>query len=450
VSRLAAVMLAGSLGGCATPSPEAPPPLPPPEASLAPTPAASAPPRATPFLEHVLGVIGRSRGLTPKHPVPGVVLARKDLLARVKEHVRREVPEPAIRAEGLVQKLLGLFPTGDDYEAATYALLEGQLAGYYEPADGTMYVANDLDESNASLTLAHELVHALQDQYWDLKVRSAYVAGEDDHDAAFSGLAEGDATLAAADLEAERLRPGATALDLPDGVLERALLESTDTGSVAPHALRMALVAPYVDGTRFVATLRREGGWAKVDAAWDRPPETTEQLLHVDKWRAHEPALAVHVPPPPSPGYALLEANTYGEQGLRLTLREWLPSSVADAAASGWGGDRVALYAQGDRGYAAEWLVRFDEAAPGPVDGFAARCFAAIGRALPKLGHVTEKTGVSACVERSGNGVLAVKRAGRDVVLVLGAVDVEGGAWRASMTCKVANEWAEEGLRVRQ
>ena len=449
MSRLAAVMLAGSLGGCATPSPEAPPPLPPPEASLAPTPAASAPPRATPFLEHVLGVIGRSRGLTPKHPVPGVVLARKDLLARVKEHVRREVPEPAIRAEGLVQKLLGLFPTGDDYEAATYALLEGQLAGYYEPADGTMYVANDLDESNASLTLAHELVHALQDQYWDLKVRSAYVAGEDDHDAAFSGLAEGDATLAAADLEAERLRPGATALDLPDGVLERALLGARTPGR--SHRTRSAWRSwrPMSTGR---ASSRRSAGRAggrsrrRVGPS-PRDDRTAPPCRQVAGARAcpRRPC-----PPPPSPGYALLEANTYGEQGLRLTLREWLPSSVADAAASGWGGDRVALYAQGDRGYAAEWLVRFDEAAPGPVDGFAARCFAAIGRALPKLGHVTEKTGVSACVERSGNGVLAVKRAGRDVVLVLGAVDVEGGAWRASMTCKVANEWAEEGLRVRQ
>jgi hypothetical protein len=73
-----------------------------------------------------------------------VVLPREELIARVKDHVSRELPPQAIRNEGLALQLFGFLPTPFDYEGAEYALLQDQLAGYYEPADGTMYMASDL------------------------------------------------------------------------------------------------------------------------------------------------------------------------------------------------------------------------------------------------------------------------------------------------------------------
>jgi hypothetical protein len=392
-----------------------------------------------------LATMSRIRGLSSVQPVPSVTLPRSALLEQVKEHIQREVPPSAIQAEGLVQKLLGFFPVDEDYEAATYALLEGQLAGYYEPENGTMYLAGDLDLANARSTLAHELVHALQDQHWDLRTRSRYVAGQDDKDSAFSALAEGDATSAMEDETLARERPGATALDVSDADFARVLRESVASG-VAPHALRMSLVAPYVDGVAFVNGLRRQGGWASVDAAWEHPPETTEQILHPEKWRAHEPAIVLPPPPPPAGDLTIAMANTYGEEGLRLAFEEWMPEVEAGLAASGWGGDRAGLYGRGEAEHALLWHVRFDEATGGDAGAFAARAFRAVSLALPKLGRLERSEEGAACVAREGNGVMGVVRDGRDVVLAFGTVSVSGAGWRASMSCGEAVAWAKAAL----
>jgi GNAT superfamily N-acetyltransferase len=132
------------------------------------------------LIARTLKKVSDARGLAATRGVPGVTLSREALIARVKAHVAREIPPVAIRQEGLVLQLLGFVPLDFDYEAETFKLLEAQLAGFYEPSDGTMYMAADLDDDNADATLAHELVHALQDQHYDLKPHSKYTPGQSD------------------------------------------------------------------------------------------------------------------------------------------------------------------------------------------------------------------------------------------------------------------------------
>jgi hypothetical protein len=393
--------------------------------------------------------VSRTRGLKAKMPVPGLMLDRSALIARVKSHVDQEVPHEAISHEGLVQQLLGFIPTHFDYEGATYALLESQLAGFYEPADGTMYMAADLDDENTYATLAHELVHALQDQYWNLGPHSKYVPGEDDKSSAFSALAEGDATSAMADILIGQARPGATALDMPDELFVEQVIGGMSGGAVAsaPHVMRMGLVAPYIDGTLFVHALRRKGGWAAVNRAWERPPETTEQILHVDKWEKHEPAIAVESPSFSAlgPGWSDAEADTYGELGVRLTLGEWLGASRASALATGWGGDRGVLVKKGDT-YAFAWRVRYDDASPkAPSDVFATKAFAEIGTAIDKVGHGRSiKVGGSVCIERTEQGPMLVGRHGRDLIVIAGPATISAKAWASAGHCAQARKWALE------
>ncbi|MBV9949593.1 MAG: hypothetical protein JOZ69_22320, partial [Myxococcales bacterium] len=197
--------------------------------------------------------VERARGLDSKSSVPGVLLDRPALIARVRSHVSHELPPEAIRNEGLVLQLLGFVPTQFDYEAAEYRLLQEQLAGYYEPADRTMYMANDLSDEEADATLAHELVHALQDQRWNLEQRSKYRPGDGDRSEALSALAEGDATSAMFDTLIEREAPGKgkTALDLPESVFSEQIRQSMNQGPAAdaPAVMRASLAAPYIYGT---------------------------------------------------------------------------------------------------------------------------------------------------------------------------------------------------------
>jgi hypothetical protein len=423
------------------PAPTAAPPV----ASTAPA-AGPAPSRQARLIDKMLHRVELARGIKSSKPVPGVLLDRPALIARVKDHVTRELPPEAIRNEGLTLQLLGFVPLEFDYEQAEYKLLQEQLAGYYEPADGTMYLASDLGDEDAEATLAHELVHALQDQRWNLQERSKYRPGEGDLSEAVSALAEGDATSAMFDVMIAHAAPGSgkTAIDMPDEVFAEQIRNGMNDGpsASAPHVMRTSLAAPYIYGTLFVHTLRRQAGWYEVDRAWDNPPTTTEQIMHVEKWRAHEPALKV-----PAPSFAALGAgwtasdeDSEGELGTRIAFEEWMPPREAATASAGWGGDRSVLLTKG-AGAAFAWTVRFD--AGKTKDELALRAYSMLVAALG--GPATTRDPGFVCRERTDRGPLAVARIGDEIVFTAGpATTGAGGAWKSDGSCALARRWSQE------
>jgi hypothetical protein len=417
----------------------------PPVASAAPANDAG---RQARLIARTLKRVEMARGLESRKPVPGVLMDRPGLIARVKDHVTRELPPEAIRDEGLALQLFGFIPTKFDYEAAEYALLQDQLAGYYEPADGTMYMAADLGDEEAEATLAHELVHALQDQRWNLEQRSKYRPGDGDHSEVVSALAEGDATSAMFDVMIARAAPGTgkTAVDLPDDVFAEQIRAGMNDGpgAGAPHVMRTSLAAPYIYGTLFVHALRRRGGWDAVNRAWDDPPTTTEQILHMDKWLAHEAAMPVTAPTFATlgAGWKVDDEDTEGELGARIAFEEWMEPKVAAEASSGWGGDRGVLVTNGDKA-AFAWKLRYD--AGKSRDDRAARAYGTLTRALDKtLGPAGTRDAVFACRERADRGPLAVARAGGDVIFVLGPVSTAAGGWTSAGECALSRKWVRE------
>ena len=246
-----------------------------------------------------LARVGTVRHLAPRAPVEARLLDRAGLMNNVREHVEREVPADVVQSQGELLIALGLLPPDYDYLQGVFQLLQSQLAGFYEPHDKRMYLASDLVDRAADATLAHELVHALQDQHYDFGSRLVYRAGANDEQSAFQALVEGDATSGMMDwMLAES---GGRAIDVADDLFA-AEVESSMSGSAeskaVPRVLRASLVVPYVDGVVFVNQLRRRAlasggdtaGWKGVEQAWLSPPVTTEQILHLDKYDAREPA----------------------------------------------------------------------------------------------------------------------------------------------------------------
>jgi hypothetical protein len=404
--------------------------------------------RQTRLIERMLRRVEAARGLEARKAVPGVRLERSELIARVKEHVSRELPPEAIRNEGLALALFGFVPTQFDYEAAEYQLLEDQLAGYYEPADGTMYLARDLGDDEATATLAHELVHALQDQHWDLELRAKYEAGEGDRSEAVSALAEGDATSAMFDVMIAAAAPssGKTAIDLSDDAFVSQIRDgmSQGPGASAPHVMRSSLSAPYIYGTLFVNRLRRMGGWSAVDRAWDDPPTTSEQILHMDKWLAHEPPISVAAPTFAAlgAGWRAADEDSEGEVGARIAFEEWMDPAAAAETSAGWGGDRGLLVTK-DEQSAFAWRLRYD---PGNTkDERAVHAYAAIARALDHaLGPPQSSAATFSCRERGDRGPIAVARAGTDLVFVLGPARTTTTEWKSTGDCALARNWVRE------
>jgi hypothetical protein len=209
-----------------------------------------------------------------------------------------------------------------------------------------MLIREELSQVDRHGTLLHELVHALQDEHSDLAEVVQWAPDNTDRSAALSALAEGDAMSAMVDgLQSE----GKTALSYPAGHIQERFFggEGSEDASIPPIIAR-SLKVSYVDGLTFVHGLRRRGGWKEVDRIWKTPPTTTEQLLHLDKYDAQEPAVAVPAPAAPSEEWKLLLHDVWGEQNLRLVFEEWTSKEEAKVAAAGWGGDRIAVFARKD------------------------------------------------------------------------------------------------------
>lgn len=394
-----------------------------------------------------LAKVSEMRGITSVKPVPGVKLEREQLVARVKDKALREYPPEALRREGLLLQIVGFAPPTFDYLGEMLKLLEAQLEGFYEPKNGTMYLAADLKGPQATATLAHELVHALQDQRWDLRKRSDYKPGRGDESMALACLAEGDATSLMLDFV---MGPNKSALDIPDDALRELMMTGMNMGDgiqSVPHILRSTLVAPYIEGIGFVHDMRRKGGWRQVDHVWERPPTTTEQIMHADKWQANEAPLPVTAPTALAlgEGWKKDDEDTFGELGFSLTFAEWMDADDARAAASGWGGDRTAVYSKGDQlAYAVH--ARYDAPpAPGKADAYAERAFGKLSSALKKrLGKAALSDASSICFERKDLGPLLFVRKNRELVLIAGAAKMATGAWTSTSTCGTAKKWGDE------
>lgn len=393
----------------------------------------------------MLQVVSRLRALPVRGPVRSATIDRPTMLSQLRQNVRDEIPSEVVRGQGEFLRAFGFLPAGFDFEAGLYRLMESQLAGYYDPDLKAMFLMDDLSASEADATLAHELVHALQDQHYDLAPRLKYRPDANDAQSAIQSLAEGDATSAMLDyVLAQQDRD---ALSIPDSLIDAQIaagIALSPALAASPSILRNSLVSPYLDGVQLVHALRRRGGWAAVDAVWKNPPATTEQLLHVEKLDARELAESVAIPPLLALGSGWREAyhEIYGEQGVRLAFEEWMPRRAAARAAAGWAGDRavLAVDSSGSR-LAAAWRIRFDAGGSPPTRiPEASEAFAAITSAW---GSPSAK-GREACRLLPDGTALLVSMQDRDVLLV--ALPASKSDQGQAPGCLTAAQWARSIL----
>jgi hypothetical protein len=123
---------------------------------------------------------------------------------------------------------------------------------------------------------------------------------------------------------------------------------STEEIDRAPRALRESLLFPYDQGMQWVTQLYRRDGWPLVSKAFTDLPQSTEQILHVDKYFAREAPIKLSLPNIASAlgnGWKQVDVDVNGEWGYYLILNEYLKSDAeSKRAAAGWGGDIYGLY----------------------------------------------------------------------------------------------------------
>jgi hypothetical protein len=232
----------------------------------------------------------------------------------------------------------------------------------YDPLAQALVFHEPLGPRDPALdfALAHALAHAHQDQaqggveaFLQINARTL------DASRTARSLLEGQALLVAHAVLLKRRGLDAVALD--------PSLEDVRRGDVLGGEGAGVLSAA---GYRFALWLYRQGGWPALLEAYQRPPTSSEQLLHPAKFRLDEPR-RVTVPrwPDASDRVALRARDVLGELALSATLAEALarggePLERAAAAAAlgcvGWEGDRFEAYELDGGERAALWRSVWD------------------------------------------------------------------------------------------
>lgn len=257
-------------------------------------------------------------------------------------------------------KRLGMIPDTMDLRSFLLDLLTEQVAGYYDPATRVLYVVKGASPDITSVTISHELVHALQHMHFPLDSTRA-LKGDNDRQVAMQAMIEGQAVfeqmssmLGGADMQTAL--PGGW-----DGVREmiRSEQASMPKFAAAPTLLQETLLFPYIAGAEFVRQFKRV---RPGEVPYAPAPASTEQILHPEKYLDSLPDLPTRVTLGAPRGAELVHEDNLGEFETRLFLYEHIKDiGGASAAAAGWDGDRYQLVQVGG-GTGIVWLSVWDDA----------------------------------------------------------------------------------------
>ena len=299
--------------------------------------------------EETLADVSRLRELPVKSPITKGISTRQQIKAYLLERIEEEYPAEELSIEQKALAKLGLIPPELDLLQALLQLLIEQVAGFYDPKTGRLYVADWVPAKMQRPVLAHELTHALQDQHFGLKKFLKRIPGNDDASLARNSLIEGEGLAIMMDVVLEPF--GQNFLMIPDIVqTNRAQLQATSEQyrafREAPRYLREILMFPYTHGANFLQYFRKRHSWREVSRLYSDLPQSSEQVLHPEKY------LDDRDDPSPLSGPPLLELpglwksiyqNVLGEFVLSLLLQEFLDETTAAQGSRGWDGDSIVL-----------------------------------------------------------------------------------------------------------
>lgn len=325
-------------------------------------------PALTEQMDEIEQVTSDIRGLELLESIERRFPTREEVQEYLRETLDSSLPEHEIQRYVQFYAAFELLPPDIDLRNVYLELLGSQVAGYYDPETeqmNTIMISGEVPEDELPLLeqviYAHEFTHALQDQHFDLRgigIDPDTPVEEFDRTLALSSLVEGDATLAMT------LYLQEASLDNPLAALG-VLTQSLQGGGLflppnTPSILVDELLFPYNNGLTFVTELYGRGGWAAVDQAYIDLPQSSEQILHPQRYLDGDVPQEVELQPTSDAlgeGWEILWDTRLGEFYLRSYLKTQISLLQASQAAEGWGGDRFHIYYHAENDQLA-WVIR--------------------------------------------------------------------------------------------
>jgi hypothetical protein len=330
----------------------------------------------------IFRAVAQTRDQQDAEMPPVRVISRDQLADELRSALAESVDEQS-EADALLgdQKqrglaLLGLMPEPSTQTAdeAYIAQSVATIAAYYSHSshDVTVIADQAQERDDATITLAHEFVHALQDQREGLGRLQQKYAHSSDEEVAFTSLVEGEATwLSYVTYYRDAQHIDYEALNHQrafQSILDRTLKAIAD--SAAP-LLDASELLPYPVGGEYVARTHLAQGLPALAARFEDP--LLNVRAYVDDDYDDTLPLALTCDPPAAPeGYERISIDRLGFAGLlafRMTRIQ--DEQSAFVGTRGWRADQLAIYAiESDEASSAaspdavavSWRVRLDSA----------------------------------------------------------------------------------------
>ncbi len=287
-----------------------------------------------PLIEHALGVKFKT---PPKLEIRSREQVRDFLVQKLKTpQVQKQIAN-----QEATYKLLGMLPDTMHLADFFVRVLTEQIIGYYDPKTKVLYVVDGAPEEYVGITIMHELVHALQDQYVNLDSLEN-ISGDDDRAAAAQSVIEGQATYEQVYIMAGG--SGNIAAQLPGGweSMRQTIRDAQATQPIfasAPMVIQETLLFPYINGADFVRRFQAHYGHR---LPFDSLPVSTAQVMHDSAYFGKTKDVPSEITLPPIAG--TIDQNDFGEFGTRLFLFQHTGDREQSIRASnGWDGDHYAL-----------------------------------------------------------------------------------------------------------
>ncbi len=304
-------------------------------------------------IDDILHFASEHTGLPILHSVKKKMASREEVEKYVEARMKEQGNGERFDRSAVSLKKLGLLPRDFNLREYMLGLYKEQVEGWYDAHSKTVYLLDWVDPDVQKPVMAHELVHALQDQSFDLE-KWLNVAKDskddttqmllDEQRTARQSVVEGQAMIVLFDYQ---LTPvGQSVESAPDLVLsmKSSMLDegSTPMYAKAPIYLREAMLFPYTYGMEFSrVVLVERGKQAAFAGVFERPPFDTREIMQPATYLSAEPQPQLKVVPMEKilgSDWRREDFSGLGEIDLRVILRQWGGSEIAAKLAPSWRG----------------------------------------------------------------------------------------------------------------
>ena len=311
----------------------------------------------------ILADLEKITGLKAREKIRYDRIGRAEVQQFLRERVKEALKPEEIRTEETVLKKFGFVPQDFNLEKTTIELLSEQAAAFYDYRKKKLFVIDGGGDLVQHSALVHELAHALADQHFGLEKFIKRASKSDDGSLARLAVMEGQATW----LMSEYLtrQTGQSLKDSP--LLLRLMARASEVSAgqfpvydKAPLYLRETLLFPYTQGMLFQHALVEKLDKAGFSEVFRRPPATTQQILHPEKYFA---GVAAVKPPLPElehrRQYRQYTDGEVGELDHVILLKQYAEKDAGELASEWRGGYYRLMEHKKDKRlvllYASEW-----------------------------------------------------------------------------------------------